>query len=150
MGRLAHRCLDGHQIPASLLVSMQCGFAANLIGGKGHGVQIERLPARFAVKVAAFLKVHRGVIHHRLYSRQFGLRHPRCNQRSAAAHALDKDLRVFLADAGLGQRPKQVAAVAPIAAPMAAPSTLPLASLPALSFCAGTTLAVFATRYQVS
>jgi len=40
-----------------------------------------------------------------------------------------------------------VAAVAPIAAPTAAPST---ALLPLLSFCKGTTLAVFAALYQVS
>ena len=88
---------------------MQCAFAANLIGGIGHCVWIERLPARFAVKVAALPKVHRGVVHHRLDSRQVGLRHPRRDQRSASAHALDKYLRVVLADAGIGQRTKQAA-----------------------------------------
>ena len=46
-----------------------------------------------------------------------------------------------------------VAAVAPIAAPTVAPSTLPSALpalLPPLSFCKGTTLALFAALYQVS
>src|SRR5258705_7823738 len=49
------------------------------------------------------------MVHHRLDSRQFGLRHPRGDQRSAAAHALDKNLRVFLVDAGMGQRTQQTA-----------------------------------------
>src|SRR3984893_14089682 len=109
MRRPVHRGLDGRHIPTSLLMGMQCTLAADLIGGIGHGVRIERLPARFAVQFAALLKLYGALIHNRLDPRKFALRHPRGDQRSAAADALDKDLRVFLADAGICQRPEQAA-----------------------------------------
>ncbi len=188
MRRPAEAGLDDHQIPASLLVRMQGAFAAHLICGIGPGVRIEALPARFAVKLPAFPEIHGGLVHHGLDPRRFGLRHTRRDQRSAAAHALDKNLGVFLADAGIGQRTKQaashaadrhtaqqrskpsgaddsadtgysehgdvrlaaVAAVAPIAAPMIAPSPLLSASLPVPSFRTGTTPAFFGALYQVS
>jgi hypothetical protein len=66
---------------------MQCAFAAHLICGIGHGVRIEALPARPAVKLPAFPEIHGGLVHHRFDPRHFGLRHPRGDQRSTPAHA---------------------------------------------------------------
>src|SRR5712672_4788916 len=74
------RGLDGRQRPAGPLVSMESAFAANLIGGIGHGGRIKRLPAGFAVEVAALPKLHRGLVHHRRYSRHVGRRYSRGNQ----------------------------------------------------------------------
>jgi hypothetical protein len=88
---------------------VQRSFAANLIGGIGRGARIERLPASFAVKLAAFAQIHRGLVHYFLYFWYFAARRPRHHQGSAAAHALDKDMRTLLADAGIGQRAEQAA-----------------------------------------
>src|SRR6202158_4480948 len=85
MRRPAQAGLDDHQIPTDLLVRMQCAFAAHLICGIGHGVRIEALPARPAVKLPAFPEIHGGLVHHRFDPRQFGLRHPSGDPRSNPA-----------------------------------------------------------------
>ena len=58
---------------------------------------------------SSLAEIDGGLVHHRLGPRHFVLRHPRSDQRSSTAHALDHDLGVFLADAGIGQRTKQAA-----------------------------------------
>jgi hypothetical protein len=101
------RGLDGHQIP---------GRSATARAALVRREPDRRHRARSSDRTTASLLCGkaRGV---RSGSprRYFGLRHRRHDQRAAAAHALDKDMRIFLADAGMVNAPSRQPATPPIA-----------------------------------